>query len=283
MTLAMQTRLGPYEVLEQLGAGGMGEVYRARDSRLERDVAIKVLPAHLAQDGQFLARFYREVRAVAALSHPNILTIHDIGNEQGIMYAVMELLEGQTLRSRIKLAVIDWRKASKIATAIADGLAAAHAKAIIHRDIKPENIFLTTDGGVKILDFGLARLDARHETPQPGVPMLETQPGTLMGTVAYMSPEQVRGQTADMRSDIFAFGCVLYEMLMGRRPFHGPTAADTMSAILHESPPALSQSGRERPAELDRLLQHCLQKDPSQRFQSARELGPAFGIWAKAP
>ena len=272
MGLAIHSQLGPYEVLAPLGAGGMGEVYRARDARLERDVAIKVLPAQLAQDATALARFYREVRAVAAMSHPNILTIYDMGTDQGITFAVMELLEGQTLGGRIKQGVIDWRKAVEIATAIADGLAAAHAKGIIHRDIKPENIFLTADGGVKILDFGLARLEARNTTPQPGVTILETQPGMLLGTVAYMSPEQVRGQPADARSDIFNFGCVLYEMVMGRRPFRGQTTADTMAAILQESAPALSQSGRERPAELDRVLLSCLQKEPAERFQSARDL-----------
>jgi len=276
MSLAIHSRLGPYEIQAPLGAGGMGEVYRARDARLERDVAIKVLPAQLAQDAHALARFYREVRAVAALSHPNILTIYDIGTDQGVTFAVIELLEGQTLGGRLKLGVIDWRNAVEIATAIADGLAAAHAKGIIHRDIKPENIFLTADGGVKILDFGLARLEARNVTPQPGVPILETQPGLLMGTVAYMSPEQVRGQPADARSDIFALGCLLYEIVMGRRPFLGHTAADTMAAILHESPPALSQSGRERPTELDRLLLSCLKKAPAERFQSARDLALAL-------
>jgi serine/threonine protein kinase/Flp pilus assembly protein TadD len=272
MTLTIHTRLGPYEVQERLGKGGMGEVYRARDSRLERDVAIKVLPEQLAQDPHALARFYREVRAIAAMSHPHIMTIHDIGTEHGLTYAVMELLEGQTLGKRIKFGVIEWRIAVEIATAIADGLAAAHAKGIIHRDIKPENIFLTNHSGVKILDFGLARLETKSATPPPGVPMLETQPGLLLGTVAYMSPEQVRGQPADARSDIFGFGCVLYEMVTGRHPFLAQTTADTMSLILHEAAPALSQSGRERPAELDRLILCCLQKDPAQRFQSAREL-----------
>jgi serine/threonine protein kinase/Flp pilus assembly protein TadD len=254
----------------------MGEVYRARDARLERDVAIKVLPTQFAQDARALARFYREVRAVAALSHPNILTIYDVGTDQDVTFAVMELLQGQTLGRRIKQGVMEWRKAVEIAAAIADGLAVAHGKGIIHRDIKPENIFLTTDGGVKILDFGLARLEAKNATPQPGVPVLETQPGLLMGTVAYMSPEQVRGQPADARSDIFAFGCVLYEMVMGRRPFHGQTPADTMAAILQEPVPALSQSGRERPAELDRLMLSCMQKQPAERFQSTRDLALAL-------
>jgi serine/threonine protein kinase len=276
MTLAIHTRLGPYEVQRPLGAGGMGEVYRARDTRLERDVAIKVLPEPFAHDPQALARFYREVRAIAALSHPHILTIYDIGTEQGFAYAVMELLEGQTLGDRIKRGVLDWRPAVEIAAGIADGLAAAHAKGVVHRDVKPENLFLTEDGGVKILDFGLARLDAKPATPPPGVPTLETQPGLLLGTVAYMSPEQVRGEPADPRSDIFALGCVLYEMVKGRRPFLGQTAADTLAAILHDPAPALSQSGRSRPAELDRLILRCVEKDPARRFQSARELAAAL-------
>jgi serine/threonine protein kinase/Flp pilus assembly protein TadD len=254
----------------------MGEVYRARDTRLERDVAVKVLPEQFAQDPSALARFHRELRAVAATSHPNILAIYDIGTEQGVTYAVMELLKGQTLGRRMKQGVLDWRRTVEIAIAIAEGLAAAHAKGIVHRDIKPENVFLTEDGGLKILDFGLARLENKNATPMPGVPTLETQPGLLLGTVAYMSPEQVRGMPADGRSDIFAFGCVLYEMVVGRRPFQGPTTADTMSAILHEPVPQLSQSGRERPAELDRLILRCLQKEPAQRFQTARELAQAL-------
>jgi serine/threonine protein kinase/Flp pilus assembly protein TadD len=276
MSLAIHSHLGPYEIQAPLGVGGMGEVYRARDSRLEREVAIKMLPAQLAQDEQALARFYREVRAVAAFSHPNIMAIYDIGTDQGVTFAVMELLKGQTLGSRLKQGAIEWRNGVEIAAAIADGLAAAHAKGIIHRDIKPENIFLTVDGVVKILDFGLARLEAKNVTPQPGVPQLETQPGVLIGTVAYMSPEQVRGQPADVRSDIFAFGCVLYEIMVGRRPFHGQTAADTMAAILNESAPVLSQSGRERPAELDRVILCCLEKAPARRFQSAREIAVAL-------
>jgi non-specific serine/threonine protein kinase len=281
MTIAPGTRLGPYEIQNPLGAGGMGEVYRGRDARLERDVAIKVLPSQLAHDDHALARFYREARAAAALSHPNIMTVYDIGTEEGVTYAVAELLEGQTLGSRIKRGVFDWRGAVEIASAIADGLAAAHGKGIIHRDIKPENIFLTKDGGVKVLDFGLARLDAGGRTPQPGVPVMETQPGLLMGTVAYMSPEQVRAQPADARSDVFAFGCVLYEMAVGRHPFLRPTVAETMAAILNDPIPALSQSGRERPAELDRIILTCLQKDASQRFPSARELSAALRAFGR--
>jgi serine/threonine protein kinase/tetratricopeptide (TPR) repeat protein len=276
MTLAMHTRLGPYQVQEPLGAGGMGEVYRARDTRLERDVAVKVLPEQLAQDASALARFYREVRAIAALSHPNILAIYDVGSEHGLTYAVMELLEGQTLGDRIRTGLLDWRAAAAIATAIADGLAAAHAKGIIHRDVKPDNVFLTNDGGVKVLDFGLARLESTGSAPPSSGPTLETQPGLLLGTVAYMAPEQVRGQPADARSDIFALGCVLYEMVTGRRPFSGQTTADTLAAILHEPAPGLSQSGRARPAELDRLIARCLEKEPARRFQTARDLAGAL-------
>ncbi len=188
----------------------------------------------------------------------------------------MELLEGQTLSSRMKQGIMEWRKAVEIATAIADGLAVAHSKGIVHRDIKPENIFLTTDGVVKILDFGLARLESQNATPQAGFPMLETQPGLLLGTVAYMSPEQVRGHSADARSDLFAFGCVLYEMLVGRRPFLGQSTADTMAAILNDPVPALSQTGRDRPAKLDRVIGRCLEKDPARRFQYAHELAQAL-------
>ncbi len=273
MALTSSTRLGPYEIVNKLGSGGMGEVYRARDTRLDRDVAIKVLAAQLAHDPLALARFQREAKAVAALSHPSILTLYDIGTEQGTTYVVMELLEGQTLGGRLKQAPLDWRSGLRIAVAIAEGLGVAHAKGIIHRDIKPENVFLTADGGVKILDFGLVR---RENKPAPTVPGasdtvgLETEPGVIMGTVAYMSPEQVRGQPA------VSFGAMLHEMLTGWRPFDGPSAADTMAAILNNPPPALSQSGRERPTALDRILLRCLEKDATLRFQSGRELAAAL-------
>jgi serine/threonine protein kinase/Flp pilus assembly protein TadD len=273
MALANHTLLGPYEIQEKLGAGGMGEVYRAWDPRLDRSVAIKVLPEKLAHDPQALARFHREVRAIAALSHPHILTIYDLGTEAGLVYAVMELLEGQTLGGLLKQGPVAWQRAVEIAAAIADGLGAAHAKGIVHRDIKPENVFLTADGGLKILDFGLARLVSR---PVPSLPDVETQPGVLLGTVAYMSPEQVRGQPADPRSDLFALGCLLSEMVTGRRPFFCDTAADTMAAILNDPIPALSQSGRQGPAGLDRLIRQCLEKDPARRPQSASEIAQAL-------
>src|SRR5438552_10064286 len=293
MSLAAGTRLGRYELLSPLGTGGMGEVYRARDSRLERDVAIKVLPERFAQDPQALSRFQREAKAVASLSHANILAIYDIGSDLGMTYAVMELLEGQTLGTRIRRAPLDWRSAIETALAIADGLSAAHAKGVIHRDIKPDNIFLTTSGGLKILDFGLARLETKASaptevfdpatvTPTQTAEVLaatlpvETQPGVLMGTVSYMSPEQARGQPADSRSDIFSFGCVLYEMLSGRAPFLRETSADTMAAILHEAPVPLTQVGRDRPVDLERVINRCLAKKVEERFQSFRDLIPVL-------
>ncbi|MBM3993132.1 MAG: tetratricopeptide repeat protein [Planctomycetes bacterium] len=278
MPLSPGTMLGPYEIVSTLGAGGMGEVYRARDSRLERDVAVKVLLEATAKDPQALARFQREVRAVAMLSHPNLVTIFDFGTYQDSMYAVMELLEGQSLRSRMKQSVLDLSEVLSIASAIAEGLSAAHAKGLVHRDIKPDNIFLTNNGIVKILDFGLVRIQTKElaasaATIEPG---LSTEPGVLMGTVPYMSPEQVRGQSADQRTDVFSFGCVVFEMLTGRRPFERPTSADTMAAILTEPPPTLSASGRNRPVELDYLVLRCLEKDPANRFPSARELASAL-------
>jgi serine/threonine protein kinase len=256
----------------------MGEVYRARDTRLGREVAVKVLPALFANDRDRLARFEREARAVAALSHPNILAIHDYGTHEAVTYAVMELLEGETLRSRLSKGPLPLREAVEIGAAIADGLAAAHAKGIIHRDLKPENLFLTADGRVKILDFGLARItplpDSQSETG-PYVPA-QTDAGIVMGTVGYMSPEQVRGQPADARCDLFSFGCVLYEMVTGRRAFQRETAAETMTAILHDEPPDPAQSGQPVPAELSRLIRQCLAKSPNQRLVSSRDLALAL-------
>jgi serine/threonine-protein kinase len=283
--LSTSTRLGHYEILAPLGAGGMGEVYRARDTRLGREVAVKVLPEALASNTERQARFEREAKAVAALSHPNILAIHDYGTQGPIIYAVMELLEGETLRSRLTKGPLSWREAVEIGTAIAEGLAAAHAKGIIHRDLKPENLFLTSDGRVKILDFGLARVtalpDGQEETGS--YVSAETDPGKVMGTIGYMSPEQVRGQPAEAPSDIFAFGCVMYEILTGRRAFQKETAAETMTAILHDEPPDHAISLSNIPPELGRLIRQCLAKSASQRLQSARDLALALRATASDP
>ncbi|MFI5197477.1 MAG: protein kinase [Thermoanaerobaculia bacterium] len=274
MQLPVGRRLGPYEILSHLGSGGMGDVYRARDTRLGREVAVKVLQEHLASDPAALGRFEREARAVAVLSHPNILAIHDFGVEEGACYSVTELLRGETLRGRLERESLSWRKAVEIAVAIADGLAAAHAQGIVHRDLKPENVFLTEDGRVKILDFGLARLQpgAPEEAGSSVVTASQTKPGTVMGSAAYMSPEQVRGLQVDARSDIFSFGSVLYEMVTGRRAFPGKTTADAMAAILKDAPPDPSESGKAIPVPLSRVITRCLEKAPDERFQSARDL-----------
>jgi eukaryotic-like serine/threonine-protein kinase len=251
----------------------MGEVYRARDPRLSREVAIKVLPESVSGSSEALQRFEREARAVATLNHPNILGIFDFGRDSSIAYAVTELLEGETLRDRLDSGALSPRKAMDYARQIAAGLAAAHAKGIVHRDLKPENIFLTADGRVKILDFGLAKRFVR-EGPETNAPTETrgTDPGTVMGTVGYMSPEQVRGKEVDHRSDIFSFGVVLYEMLSGRRAFRRETAGDTMSAILRDDPPDLVESGRGIPTSLERIVRHCLEKNPEERFQSAGDI-----------
>jgi tetratricopeptide (TPR) repeat protein len=263
----------------------MGEVYRARDTRLGREVAVKVLPEAFAGSPDRQARFEREARAVAALSHPNILAIHDYGTQGSVTYAVMELLEGETLRSRLAKGPLPWREAVEIGAAIADGLAAAHVKGIIHRDLKPEHLFLTADGRVKILDFGLVRMEQAsniQEETGPYVPA-QTDLGVVMGTAGYMAPEQVRGQPADARSDLFSFGCVLYEMLTGRRAFQRETAAETMTAILHDEPPDPSHAGHPISAELGRLVRQCLAKTPNQRLQSARDLALALRATATDP
>src|SRR5262245_12186077 len=277
MTLAASTRLGPYEVLCALGTGGMGEVYRARDTRLEREGAIKVLPERLVHDPLALARFQRQARAVAAPSHPDVVAVSAADIEPGMPYVVMELLEGETLARLLQRSALDWRGVLPIATAIVDGVAAAHVKGIIHRDIKPENIYLTTQGVVKVLDFGLARTEKAPAFKGLSATLtFETQQGALRGTVSSMAPEQVRGRAADIRSDVFALGCVLYEMVPGQRPFPGETPADVMAAILHGSPPVLSESGSSRPAALDRAIARCLEKDPDRRFSSAAELAAAL-------
>ena len=281
MSLTSGKKLGPYEVQSSIGAGGMGEVYRARDARLERVVAIKVLPASFSADRDRLQRFAQEARAAAALNHPNILSIFDIGSDDGAPYVVSELLEGETLRQRLRTGPLPIRKAVDYATQIARGLAAAHDKGITHRDLKPENIFLTNDNRAKILDFGLAKLTRpEHQTTSEDEATVQavTEPGLVMGTVGYMAPEQVRGKPADQRSDIFAFGAILYEMISGKRAFHGETPADTMSAILKEDVPELSETARNVPPGLERIVQHCLEKNPAQRFHSAGDL--AFALEA---
>lgn len=273
MPLAPGSKLGPYEILAALGAGGMGEVYRARDPRLAREVAIKVLPPGGAADSERMRRFEQEARATAALSHPNILAVFDIGSQDSSPYIVSELLEGEPLRARLIGGALPVRKAVDYAIQIARGLAAAHDQGIFHRDLKPENLFITRDGHVKILDFGLAKLTM----PEPGLSPEATLDsvtgrGVLLGTLGYMSPEQCRGAAVDARSDLFSFGAVLYEMLSGSRAFRGETTADTISSILKEEPPDLSDTGLGVPPLLARIVHHCLEKDPADRFQSARDV-----------
>ncbi len=279
MSLFPGIKLGAYEIVAPLGAGGMGEVYRARDSKLKREVAIKVLPDELAKDPQARARFEREAQAVAALSHPNILSIHDFGSDGGVAYAVMELLEGETLRAKLAAGPLPQKLAMDYALQIARGLSAAHEKRVIHRDLKPENVFVDKDGHVKILDFGLAKRtapEAADDVTSALTASTQTGPGTVMGTLGYMSPEQVRGRDVDHRSDIFSFGAMLYELLSGKRAFKRDSAADTMAAILNEEPPALSESGRSIPLALEQIVKHCLEKSAGQRFQSARDV--AFAL-----
>jgi len=273
MALASGTKLGPYELVSLIGAGGMGEVYRARDQRLGRDVAVKILPASFAADPDRLRRFEQEARAIAALNHPNILGVHDIGEYDGTRFMVCELLEGESLHAVLSRGALSHRRAIDYSIQVAHGLAAAHSKDIAHRDLKPDNIFVTREGRVKILDFGLAKnVDgAGHDaTMTSGGPA--TGVGTVVGTAGYMSPEQVRGATVDCRTDIFSFGTVLYEMLTGVRAFKRDTTAETMTAILHDDPPENPPDGRALPPALDRIVHHCLEKAPEQRFQSARDL-----------
>jgi Tol biopolymer transport system component len=281
MTIETGAKLGRYEIRSKLGAGGMGEVYRARDSQLGRDVAIKVLPATFSVDQDRLRRFEQEACAASALNHPNILVVHDIAADDGTPYVVSELLEGETLRKRIGGTPLGQRRAVEYALQIANGLAAAHEKGIIHRDLKPDNVFVTNDGRVKILDFGLAKLtqlDGNQSQTDVPTRRVDTDPGVVMGTVGYMSPEQLKGRAVDQRSDIFSFGAILYEMLSGRRAFHGESAAETMSAILKEDPPELSDTNRSVSPALERLVTHCLEKNPEARFHSARDV--AFALEA---
>jgi serine/threonine protein kinase len=258
----------------------MGEVYHARDPRLGREVAVKILPEGLTSDPERLRRFEREARAVAALNHPNILTVHDVGSDPGAAgtpYVVTELLEGQTLAERLRKGALSLREAVETTVQVAQGLAAAHAKTIAHRDLKPANVFRTADGRVKILDFGLARWEGLG--PEEATASVATDPGTRLGTVGYMSPEQVRGGRGDHRSDIFSLGVVLYEMLAGRRAFARPSAVETLNAILNEDPEDLSRPGLEIPRSLERIVRRCLEKDPAERFQSAKDV--AFALEAE--
>lgn len=276
MSLAPGSRLGPYEITALIGAGGMGEVYKARDTRLNRDVAIKILPASFAADRERLRRFQMEAQAVAALSHPNILAVYDLGEADGAPYLVSELLEGETLSALLARGAPSHRKATAYAIQTAQGLAAAHSRNIAHRDLKPDNIYITREGQVKILDFGLAKSTGAAAASPDDLTRTESRPvtdaGTVMGTVGYMSPEQVRGAPIDTRTDIFSFGAVFFEMLTGVRAFKRDTSAETMTAILKDEPPETLESARQIPPALDRIVRHCLEKSPDQRFQSARDL-----------
>ena len=280
------TLLGPYEILATLGSGGMGVVYRARDVRLNRPVAVKVLPPEAAHDAHRLRRFENEARAASALDHPNILVVHDIGTDEGLPYIVSELLDGVTLRHHLASGRISLRRAIDYAVQLATGLAAAHDKGIVHRDLKPENVFVTDEGRVKILDFGLARITRREAdgTHGPEMPTqtIATEPGVIMGTAPYMSPEQVRGLPSDRRSDVFGLGVILYELFSGERPFKGDTPADTMTAILTKEPFDATNSMPALPSTLQRVIVHCLEKKPEQRFQSARDVLFALETFADA-
>ena len=283
LTLEAGTKLGRYEIRSKIGAGGMGEVYQARDMELGREVAVKVLPSNFSTDATRLQRFQQEACAAGALNHPNVLIVHDIGAHNGASYVVSELLEGETLRKRISGTALGQRRSIDYALQIANGLAAAHEKGIIHRDLKPDNIFVTNDGRLKILDFGLAKLtqlDAGQVQTDIPTRRVDTDPGVVMGTVGYMSPEQLKGRAVDQRTDIFSFGAILYEMLSGRRAFHGESAAETMSAILKEDPPELSATNKTVSPALERLVNHCLEKSAEARFHSARDV--AFALEAIA-
>ena len=274
MSLATGTRIGPYEIVELLGEGGMGQVYRARDPRLGRDIAVKILTAESRHNDEAIARFEREARAVASLSHPNILSIHDFGSDDGIFFVVTELLQGRTLREEMQTPM-SWRKAIEIGAEIAEGLSAAHSKSVVHRDLKPENIFLTGDGHVKILDFGLAQTDPilsqQDETSIPTTKWFQTDPGAIIGTLGYMSPEQLRGEMVDVTADIFSLGCVMYEMVTAKRPFQRNSGAATIAAVLHDDI-SHSELSAAVPSEVQRVIEGCVEKRSSARFQSARDL-----------
>jgi serine/threonine protein kinase len=280
MKLPSGSRLGPYEVDTLIGAGGMGAVYRARDTRLNRHVALKVLDANAGVDAEHLARFAQEARTTALLNHPNVVSVYDTGSENGLPFVVTELLRGETLRVRLKRGVPSVSAAVRIAIEIARGLTAAHHLDVIHRDLKPENVFLNDDGLAKILDFGLAK--CRHQSVCSDQDLASTRPGTVLGTVGYMSPEQVRGATTDPRSDIFSLGVILHEMLSGTPPFHGDSAIETLHAILKDDAPALPiREGIS--VELEHVVQHCLEKKADARFQSARDLAFVLEFIVRPP
>jgi len=283
MTIPAGTRLGPYEVVAPVGAGGMGEVYRARDTRLGREIAVKILNGHLVDSESARRRFEQEARAVAALAHPNIVSLHDVGQEGGQFFVVTELLEGETLHDRLRRGPLPLHKLVETGAAVAEGLGAAHARGVVHRDLKPSNVFLTADGRVKVLDFGLARqrapLDPQRAADTPT--LSQTQPGTVLGTPGYMSPEQVRGEAVDARSDIFSLGCVLYEMATGHRAFSGASTAETLASIVRDEPAVLSDSSR-WPSGLRAIVAHCLEKQSDQRFESARDVAFALRSLAGA-
>jgi serine/threonine protein kinase len=274
--LTKGTKLGDFEILSLLGSGGMGEVYRARDLRLERDVAIKVLPTFVSCNPERLRRFEQEAKAAAVLNHPNILAVFQMGKHEGAPYLVSELLEGETLREQVKHGPMALKRVMDYGVQIAHGLTAAHERGIVHRDLKPENLFVTRDGRIKILDFGLAKLKHQESESQLSKETLDTEPGAVLGTVGYMSPEQVRGQTADHRSDIFTLGAVLYEMATGQRAFSGDSPADVMSAILTREPPGIAANDADLAPSLKRIISRCLEKSASLRFQSALDV--AFAL-----
>ncbi len=269
--------LGHYRVLEKIGSGGMGEVFRARDERLGRDVALKLIRPASSDNPDHLRRFEQEARAAAALNHPNILAIYDVGFEGSVPYIVSELLSGKNLRQRFEQGRLTVREAADYALQIAHGLTAAHERLIVHRDLKPENLFLTTDGRIKILDFGVAKLQTPRENDRSLESMATvTKHGAMVGTVAYMSPEQLRGKSVDHRSDIFSFGAILYEMMSGTRAFCGETEVDTMTAVLREEPANTKLETAEVAPGYQDIIQHCLEKNPENRFQSAKDL--AFAL-----
>ncbi|HEY6571753.1 MAG TPA: protein kinase, partial [Candidatus Eisenbacteria bacterium] len=279
MPLSPGSKLGPYEILSPLGAGGMGEVYRSRDSRLGRDVALKIIPRESSHDSERIRRFEQEARAAGTLSHPNVCAVYDLGTHEGSPFVVMELLEGETFRQILQGGLVPLRKAIGYVAQAAEGLAAAHAKGIVHRDLKPENLFVTKAGRVKVLDFGLAKLTgAEGSAPTPGPmelttpPRTMTSPGAILGTTAYLSPEQIRGDSVDARTDVFSLGIVLHEMLTGRRPFDGRTSADVMSAILNQDAPALATLRPDAPPQLSWLVRRCLAKDPDRRVQTSLDV-----------